>query len=417
MRTTSRAAFRSISTGTVPAAASSSSAFEPLEHPADRRRRIRLLVAVDRARDDQPLLGARHRDVVEAQLLRLLLEPARLAHLVVVECAAALRRHRIGDAEAEAAVGEREDLVRRRRRLVAARVGDDHDLELEALRRVDRQQANRVGPLLLRDCLELARADRLLLVHEADEALDVGAAQLLVRAREPRELAHVRVATPPVPLREHREVVVVLADDALAQPLEREPRHRRREPVEALPERAQQARVALVERRRQSSARSRRRAAASTAARRTSASASFERPTNGDASTVSERLVVVAVVQEPQVREQVDHLLLAEVAPAGRAIRRSARRGAAPPRTTRRRCRPRREARSRPPSPRPRRRARARAARPHAPRRGASARPCPRSSPCRSRAARPAGRRPGRGTRPPPRAAGTRRRSARRRAR
>ena len=198
---------------------------QALEHPADRRRCIGLLLAVDRAGDDQPLLRTRHRDVVEPQLLRLFLEAARLAHVVVVERTAALRRHRVGDAEAEAAVGERENLVRRRRRLVAARVGDDHDLELETLRRVDRQEANGVAPLLLGDGLELARADRLPLVHEANEAFDVGAAQLLVGAREARELAQVRVAAAPVPLREHGEVVVVLADDALAEPLEREPRH------------------------------------------------------------------------------------------------------------------------------------------------------------------------------------------------
>ena len=37
-----------------------------------------------------------------------------------------------------------------------------------------------------------------------------------------------------------------------------------------------------------------------------------------------ERNVVVAVVQEPQVREQVDDLLLSEVAPPRRAIRRQA---------------------------------------------------------------------------------------------
>ena len=35
-----------------------------------------------------------------------------------------------------------------------------------------------------------------------------------------------------------------------------------------------------------------------------------------------ERLVVVAVAEQAQVHEQVDHLLLAEVAPAGRAERR-----------------------------------------------------------------------------------------------
>ena len=116
---------------------------------------------------------------------------------------------------------------------------------------MDREQAHRVGALLLGDRLELARADRLLLGDEADEALDVGPAQLLVRAREPRELAHVRVAPAAVPLREHGEVVVVLGDDLLAQPLEGEPRHRLDQPVVALAEGAHQALVALGEPRRQ----------------------------------------------------------------------------------------------------------------------------------------------------------------------
>ena len=125
------------------------------------------------------------------------------------------------------------------------------DLELEALRRMDREQAHGVGALFLGNRLELVRADRLLLGDEPDEALDVRAAELLVRAREPRELAHVGVAPPAVPLREDREVVVVLADDLLAQPLEREPGHRFDEPVVALPEGAHETLVALGEARRQ----------------------------------------------------------------------------------------------------------------------------------------------------------------------
>ena len=177
---------------------------------------------VDRAGDDQPVDRARHRDVVEAQPLGLVLGRARLLDVLVVEHAVPLARDRVGDAEAEAAVGEAEDLVGGRRVAVAPGVGDDDDLELEPLRRVDREQPHGVGALLLRDRVALGGADRLLLLDEADEALDVGAAQLLVRAREPRELAQVRVAAPAVPLREHGEVVVVVGDDPLAEPLERE---------------------------------------------------------------------------------------------------------------------------------------------------------------------------------------------------
>src|SRR5262245_64246083 len=128
----------------------------------------------------------------------------------------------MSDLEAEAAVREGEDLVGRRRLAAAPLIGDDHDLELQPLRRMDREQADGVASLLLRDRLELARADRLLLGDEADEALDVGAAQLLEGAREPRELAQVRVAAAAVPLCEDCEVVVVLGDDSLAERLERE---------------------------------------------------------------------------------------------------------------------------------------------------------------------------------------------------
>ena len=189
---------------------------------------------------------------------------------------------------------------------------------------MDREQPHGVGALLLGDRLELARADRLLLGDEADEALDVRPAQLLVRAREPRELAHVGVAPATVPLREHGEVVVVLADDLLAQPLEREPRQRRHEPVVALAEGAHQALVALGEARRQGVL-----------------EPGEERPPRRDPAQQRERVVrdaderrrehrqerdvVVAVLQQAEVHEQVDDLLLAEVALAGRAVRRQPR--------------------------------------------------------------------------------------------
>ena len=99
----------------------------------------------------------------------------------------------MGDLEAEAAVGEAEDVVRPR--ALAAGVGDDDDLELEPLRGVDREQPHGVGALLLRDGVALGCADRILLGDEADEALDVGPAELLERACEPCELAQVGVAT------------------------------------------------------------------------------------------------------------------------------------------------------------------------------------------------------------------------------
>ena len=78
-------------------------------------------------------------------------------------------------------------------RTAAPCVRDHDDLELEALGGVDREQPDGVGALLLRHRVRLLRPDRLLPLDEADEALDVGAAELLVRPREPRELAQVRV--------------------------------------------------------------------------------------------------------------------------------------------------------------------------------------------------------------------------------
>ena len=228
----------------------------------------------------------------------------------------------MNDAEPEPPVGEREDLVGRRRPArVAAGVGDDHDLELEPFGRVDRQQPDRVGSLLFRDRLELRRADRLLVADEADEALDVRPAQLLVRPREPHQLAQVRVAALPVPAREHGEVVVVRPDDLLADPLEREPRRRRDEPLEPLLERADQPLVVVGERLGQRLL-----------------DARVERPPPGVPANQHERVVrraderrrehrgerhvVVAVADELEIGEQVDNLLLAEVPAPRRAIRR-----------------------------------------------------------------------------------------------
>ena len=101
---------------------------------------------------------------------------------------------------------------------------------------MDGEEPHRVGVLLLGHGLELARAHRFLIADEADEALDVAAAQVLVGAGEARELAHVGVAPPPVPLGEHGEVVVVVGDDPLAELLEREPGRGAGEPLEALEE-------------------------------------------------------------------------------------------------------------------------------------------------------------------------------------
>ena len=143
--------------------------------------------------------------------------------------------------EAEAAVRERDDLVPTPLTSgVASCVGDDHDLELEALRAVDREQADRVGPLLLGERLELLRAERLLVLDEAHEGGEVGAADGLVLPREAPELPQVREPARSVPARENREVVVVLGEDLLAQPLEPGARGQSDEALVALEECAQQ---------------------------------------------------------------------------------------------------------------------------------------------------------------------------------
>jgi hypothetical protein len=184
---------------------------------------------------------------------------------------------------------------------------------------VDREQPHGVGVLLLGHRLQLPRAHRLLLAHEADEALDVATAQLLVRAREPRKLAHVGVAPAPVPLGEDREVVVVVADDALAELLQGEAVRGTCESLVTLQEGAAQApvlvrqvgRKAALEREEQ---RPPRRGPADER-ERVVGDADERRREHGH-----ERLVVVAVVQEAEVGEEVDHLLLAEVAAAGGSV-------------------------------------------------------------------------------------------------
>ena len=303
-----------------------------------------------------------------------------LAHLVVLECRFALARRRVDDLEAEAPVRQADDLLPACPGPLAPRVGDDHDLELEPLRGVDGQQPHRPGALFLRHRLQLLHAGRVLLDHEPDEALDVGAAQLLVRAGKARELAQVGVAPPAVPLREDGEVIVVLDEDLLAEPLEPDGAGDRRQPVVALAERLEQLRVAFGQAVGQSPLEPR----VERAPRRRPAQqrervvrdADERRRKHGD-----ERLVVVTVVQQAQITEQVAHLLLAEVPPARGPVGRQSDRaqlflvllrigaGGEKQHDLARVARRRRRA----PSP---------AGRPPSPRRGATVpRPC--SSPCR----------------------------------
>ena len=218
-------------------------------------------------------------------------------------------RRGVRDLEAEATVGEGEDV--RSRRPAPPRVRDDDDLELEALGRVDREQSNRVGALLLRDGVRLLRADRLLAGDEPYEPLEVGAPELFVRSRETRELAEVRVAPVPIAPGENREVVVVLGDDPLAEELERNGRGDLEPTARSAAGTRGAAADLLREGRQAAAARGPGRPAGaallpgSGRARRSSAD-------EGRRQHREECLVVVAVVQKAQVREQIDDLLLPE---------------------------------------------------------------------------------------------------------
>jgi hypothetical protein len=230
-----------------------------------------------------------------------------------------LPRGRVDDLEAHAPVRKAEDLVSHGVLRVPSRVGDDHDLELEPLRRVDGQQPDGVATLLLRHGLALARAGRLLVCDEAEEAFDLGAAELFVRTRQPRQLAQVGVAPAPVPAGEDGEVVVVLGDDALAETLEARRRRRAHEPVVALAEGFEKAAVARPE-----------------LGRELALHSAEERPLPGRAAEqiegvvgdadegrgedARERLVVVAVEDQAQIHRQVRDLLLAEVPAPGRPV-------------------------------------------------------------------------------------------------
>ena len=188
---------------------------------------------------------------------------------------------------------------------------------------MDGEQADGVGALFLGHRLQLLRPDRLLLLHEADEALDVGSAQLLVGASQAGELPQVRIATPSVPLRQHGQVVVVLGDDRLAEALEREANGGGDQSVVPLLERPQQARVPLGEIVGKLPLEARVERAPSCCAaqedERVVREADDRRGQHGD-----ERDVVVTVVEQPQVRQQVDDLLLAEVAASGGPVSRQA---------------------------------------------------------------------------------------------
>ena len=94
--------------------------------------------------------------------------------------------------------------------------------------------------LLGRRRLTLARGQRRLLGAEADESLQVGAAQRLVVTGQPPQLDDVGVAPVAVGQGQAGQVVVVLGDDQLDQPLQADVSRAGDQPREALGERRRQ---------------------------------------------------------------------------------------------------------------------------------------------------------------------------------
>ena len=116
----------------------------------------------------------------------------------------------------------------------------------------------------------------------------------------------------------------MLGDDLLEETLQRQARQRSYEPLVALEEGADQLRVAVVELGWQALLDSREQRPLGRCApdqhERVVRDADERRGEHGD-----ERLIVVAVLQQQQVREEVDDLLLAEISAARRAVGRQAR--------------------------------------------------------------------------------------------
>ena len=293
---------------------------EAIEDPADRRLRVARRRRVDGSGHDQSVDRPGHRHVVEAARLGLVRRALRSPKLVEARGGVALPGRGVDDLEADPPVRQAQDLVAHGVLGVPPRVGDDHDLELEALRRVNGQEPHRIAALFLRDSLALARAGGLLVGDEAEEAFDVGTAELLVGARKPRELAEVRVAAAAVPPGEDREVVVVLGDDPLAEAFETRIGRGPHQPVVPLAEGLEETPVTRADLGREVAFHpAEERALAGRAAQEVERVVRDAHERRGE--DAHQGLVVVAVEDEPEVHLQVADLLLPEVAAPRRAVR------------------------------------------------------------------------------------------------
>ncbi len=112
---------------------------EPVEDPPHGRSRLLRACRIDGARDEQPVDGPGHRNVVEAETLGLLCLLLDLPHGLVVERAVAFAGRRVEHLESEEAVRPTDDLLAATHRPVSPRVRYDHDAELEPLRTMDRE--------------------------------------------------------------------------------------------------------------------------------------------------------------------------------------------------------------------------------------------------------------------------------------
>ena len=289
-----------------------------LQHAAERCHRGVVLGLGESAAHDQVLLGACHRHVLAATTLLALGPLLVVAELLQTQRGAGGAGVRAGpDADAPPAV---EQHVRRAPATQpAAGVGHHHHRELESLGRVHGHQHHRVAALVGDRRLPLARGQVGLLLAEAHEPLQVGAAQLLVLAGQAHQLAHVGQAAVAVRPRQQRQVEVVLGHDRLAQPLQAVARLPFHQPVVPQLEGLTQPVVA-------SDSACGQRAGLERADR--------GRPPGGQADQPQpvvrhphqrrgqhrqQRPVVGAVDQQAQVGEQIAHLLLAVVAAAGGA--------------------------------------------------------------------------------------------------
>ena len=169
--------------------------------------------------------------------------------------------------------------------------------------------------------LALAHLQRGLLVAEAHEPLQIGAAHRLEVGRQATQLAQVGEAAVAVGHRQAGQVVVVLRRDQVAEALERHLGRRPHEPGEPLPERQREPALLGREAGRRLVALERGEDRPPDRRATHAPEAVVRHPDERRGQHRQKRDVVVAVADQAQVGEHVGHLLLGVVAAAGGAHR------------------------------------------------------------------------------------------------